>query len=286
MRLKPAEGWVQEGERLPFALVGMTEVGTAEGSMADIAYSLAGLGGSISAEGVLEPSVTGTMQAGLVSAKAGDREWSARVRVIPDLPYREDFESIPIGQAPPGYITSPLKAKVSEFEGGRVLRKLADRPAPPFARLRCYLMPPIETGYTVEADLWGMAKGKRFIPDMGLINSRYLLILTGTSERNRTLRLVSWAPIPRVQKDVPFAWEPDQWYRVRLSVDVTDRTGRIRGKVWPRGADEPADWSVEMIDPCPNDAGSPGLYAYSVGITSKSQGTEVLFDNVEVYRNE
>ena len=102
----------------------------------------------------------------------------------------------------------------------------------------------------------------------------------------RKLRLVSWAPIPRVQLDVDYAWEPDRWYSTKLSVDVEDGLGIVRGKVWPRGEPEPKNWTAVMKDPAPNRAGSPGLYAYSVGITSKSKGTEILFDNVEVFENE
>ncbi len=82
-----------------------------------------------------------------------------------------------------------------------------------------------------------------------------------------------------------FPWNPDAWYAVKLSVSIENGQGLIRGKVWPKGEPEPAAWSLEMTDPSPNPEGSPGLYAYSVAITSKSKGTEVLFDNVEVSRN-
>ena len=211
------------------------------------------------------------------------------MRTLPLLPYREDFETLPEGLPPPGWISSKLKCQVSQTEEGKILRKLADRPAPPFARLRCYMLPPIDIGYTVTADILGVSKKNRFIPDMGLINSRYLLILTGTTERTRKLRLVSWAPIPRIQKEVEFPWDPDTWYVVKLSVDRLEGSdggqGLIRGKVWSRGEPEPHTWSIEMVDPSPNPRGSPGLYAYSVSITSKSKGTEVLFDNVEIIRN-
>jgi hypothetical protein len=121
---------------------------------------------------------------------------------------------------------------------------------------------------------------------MGLINARYLLILTGTSERTRKLRLVSWAPVPRILREVDFPWQGDTWYSAKLSVDIADDQGVVRAKVWPRGEDEPETWSLEMKDPAPNLEGSPGLYAYSVGITEKSKGTEVLFDNVTIEWNQ
>ena len=172
-----------------------------------------------------------------------------------------------------------------EHEGEKVLLKTADRPSPPFARLRCYMMPPIEAGYTVQSDMLGKVKKRRFLPDMGLINSRYLLILTGTTERTRKLRLVSWAAVPRIVKEIEFPWEGDNWYTSKLSVDIVRGKAQVAAKVWARGEDEPQAWTLTMEDATPNLAGSPGLYAYAVSITEKSKGTEVLFDNVSITPN-
>ena len=147
------------------------------------------------------------------------------------------------------------------------------------------MMPPIDTGYSVQTDVLGISKKKRFLPDMGLINSRYLLILTGTSERKRMLRLVSWSPMPRIVAEIDYPWAGDAWYTTKISVDIQNGKGIVKGKVWKRGDTEPADWTLTMEDPAPNPAGSPGLYAYSVGITGKSKGTEVLFDNVAITAN-
>ena len=249
-------------------------------------YSLNGLHGTMTKDAQFTASTSAVLQAGTVTAQLGDLASTARIRIVPPLPYREDFESLAPGAVPPGWITSPLKCQVMELDGQRVLRKLAERPSPAFARLRCYMLPPIPARYSVKADILGRAKKNRFFPDMGLINCRYLMYLTGTSERMRMLRLVSWAPIPRIQKDVSFPWSVDTWYSMKVSVDTEHGQTIVRGKVWPRDDDEPAEWTTEMIDPSPNVAGSPGLYAYSVSITEKSPGTEVLFDNVEVTDND
>ncbi|MHC5162341.1 MAG: hypothetical protein ACYSO4_04385 [Planctomycetota bacterium] len=146
-------------------------------------------------------------------------------------------------------------------------------------------MPPIPAGYTIQSDILGESKKNRFLPDMGLINSRYLLILTGTSERTRKLRLVAWSPVPRLMREIEFPWEPDTWYTAKLSYDKTDNQGIVKAKVWQRGTPEPDDWTLTMQDLSPHLGGSPGLYAYSVGITSSSKGTEVLFDNVSINPN-
>ena len=283
IQIVPAETWVQPGEEIAFRIRATDADGAYAGDVL-APLSVKGLEGKTNSKGVF---VAGgdRIQAGTIEASLGGLETSSRVRIVPKIPYAENFEELKPGLPPSGWITSKLKCQVSEFEGGKVLRKLADRPAPPFARLRCYVMPPLDAGYTVSSDLLGMSKKERFLPDMGLINSRYLLILTGTTERKRMLRLVSWAPVPRIIKEVDFPWEGDTWYRAKLSVHVADDRGVVRAKVWQREKDEPESWSLLMIDSSPNREGSPGLYAYSVSITSKSKGTEVLFDNVEINPN-
>jgi len=280
IQVEPAEVVLAPGQRIRFAAKGFDEKGVATGTVA-AGYTISGLDGQIDTDGTFTAAGT-RIKAGHVNATAGALTATARVRVVPPIPYHEDFESLDIGQAPPGWITSRLKSQVSEYEGQKVLRKLAERPSPPFARLRGYIMPPIPAGYTVRSDVLGIPKKNRFLPDMGLINSGYLLILTGTSERSRLLRVVSWSPVPRIVRDVPFPWKGDTWYSTKLSVDIRDGRGVVQAKVWPRGEEEPSEWTVTMDDPCPNLGGSPGLYAYAVGITSKSKGTEVLFDNVAI----
>ena len=280
----PGETWIKPGASITFKAQGFTEDGSFAKNLPDLTWAVSGLKGELNGT-VFTAAKDAVMQAGVITVKAGDVTASARLRIVPELPLTFDFENNKPGLPPPGWISSKLKSQVIEQDGKKVLKKLADRPAPPFARLRCYMTPPIDAGYTIQADMLGESKKKRFIPDMGLINSRYNLILLGTSEMTRKLRLVTWDPMPRLQKDIEFDWKPDAWYSVKMSVDIKDGKGLVKGKVWPRGDKEPAEWTIEAEDPYPNAAGSPGLYAYSVNITSKSPGTPVYFDNVSITRN-
>ena len=61
-------------------------------------WSLNGLLGSIDENGKLTLESSAVGQAGTVVAKIGDLQTSARVRVIPPLPWQEDFESIEVGK--------------------------------------------------------------------------------------------------------------------------------------------------------------------------------------------
>jgi outer membrane protein assembly factor BamB len=224
-------------------------------------------------------------QAGVVLAKTGDLNATVRVRVAPDIPFREDFEGVAVNGVPGGWIGVQGKCRVVEQDGGKVLKKLANSQSPPFARIFGNIAPVSPAGYTVEADIKGINKGRRFYPDMGLLNCRYQLILVGTTAKPK-LRIVGWSPMPRLQKEIDFNWKPKVWYRVKFSVDVSNDQGLLRGKVWPRDEAEPAAWTIEVTDPMPYVAGSPGIYAYSTGVTQDSPGTEVFFDNVKVTRNQ
>jgi hypothetical protein len=77
---------------------------------------------------------------------------------------------------------------------------------------------------------------------------------------------------------VPFAWDADTWYRMKLRVDnQADGTTRVRGKVWPVAAPEPEAWTIEKVDRIPHVAGAPGFYADGI--------SDMYFDNFRVTPN-
>lgn len=209
-----------------------------------------------------------------------------RVRGTATLPIEETFESLSAGSTPPGWLNTVQRTAIVERDGSKCLKTLSERPSPIFMRLRMFFAPPIAGGYTIEADVLSSSlqkAGMELRADCGVINSRYDLRLLGTEP---TLRIVSWDSIPRLQKDVPFEWKADTWYRLKLQVRFDGGKGRIRGKVWPREAQEPTAWTIEIEDPFPTLEGAPGLYAYCAGTTERKKGAEAFFDNVKVSGNE
>ena len=114
------------------------------------------------------------------------------------------------------------------------------------------------------------------LPDMGLVNCRYTLILDGKTgaerqaagpdrllggpaagERGGRLRLAAGHLVP-----VKFTVEPKE----------QDRDGP--GKVWKKGEAEPAKWTIEYEDPNPNTEGAAALYGYisDPSISAKEPG--------------
>ncbi len=285
--ISPAEVTLAPGESVRFELSAFTSAGkrAVRFHSQEPRWSVAGVKGTLDETSqTFTADPTAAFGAGVVKVKwVGDEESVARVRIAPDrADFQEDFESYPADSVPAGWQNVAQRVKVVERDGNRVLQTLSEKPSPIFMRLRMYMTPPLEGGYTLQADMLG-SELPRWMPDMGLINTRYELRMLGNMQ---TLRLVTWDPIPRLQKDLPFEWQADVWYRVKLSVKPQGDKALVRGKVWPREQPEPAAWTIEMEDPFPNREGSPALYSYAAGTTEKKKGTVVCFDNIRVMAHE
>lgn len=293
----PADVTLRPGEKVSFQLRPYTNFGrgvhtAVTGDARE--WSLAGLKGAIDDDGTLTIAADSPASAGLVKARWIGEEAAARVRVVPALPLEETFDALKPDAVPAGWVAAGGRVKVAEKGGTMVLAKIAskERPSPPFMRMQTYITPPIEAGYTVVSDMMSEERDAgraSFLPDMGLVNDRYVFMLMGADRTRgaRTMaRIETWGAVPRLRKDVEFTWEPGVWYRVKFEVLLDGGKARCRAKVWPRTATEPPDWSIELTDDCPHAEGSAGLYCYSNGTTSRSDGPATYFDNVKVHRNE
>jgi outer membrane protein assembly factor BamB len=218
-------------------------------------------------------------QQGYLEAKVNNLVGRARIRVAPVLPYAADFEKVPVGATPGGWVNTQGKYQVVEMDGGKVLKKTGENPAPPVARANGYIAMPLVRDYTIQADAAGKQQGAN-LPDFGVVNCRYTLQMSGNKQE---LRLLSWDALPRIDKTIDFAWKPMTWYRLKLSVEQQGESARVRGKAWPRDAAEPAEWNLELTDPRPNREGSPALYGYATGTIAPL--AEIFYDNVKVTPN-
>jgi len=129
--------------------------------------------------------------------------------------------------------------------------------------------------------------GEHQIPDPGVINQRYVMMLYGNHQR---LQIHIWAgALPTelsgagaLNKTIPFKWEANKWYTMKLRVEQHKDKAIARGKVWPTGTKEPEAWTIELEDPIPNRSGNPGLFGHSLVTPYKS---EIYYDNILVTGN-
>lgn len=238
-----------------------------------VTWSVDQLAGSVAADGTFV-APAGTSSAGFVKASVGGVTGQARVRVIGPLPWSFDFDS-PATEAPPAWWAgAPGKVFQRTIEGaGSVLLRPRDETVG--RRAKVLMGAPTLVDYTVEADVRGREQ-RRQRGDVGLINQRYGLVLFGNGQK---LELHPWQAADEMTERVPFKWDADKWYRMKLRVEQqADGKTRVRGKVWPAGEPEPEAWTVEKLDAIGHRRGSPGIYADGI--------SDVYFDNVKVYDNQ
>jgi hypothetical protein len=238
----------------------------------DIAdWSLEQLGGTIGPDGQYR-ATTASAEAGMVKATVGELSGTARVRVIPPLPYSYDFEDAK-GEAPPRHwIHAMTRYTVRDLGGTKGLFRPTDSSIA--RRVKTFIGPSDLHDYTVEVD-FKAAERRRQMGDVGVIAQRYALVLFGNSQH---AELHPWQAADEMTVRAPFAWKADTWYRVKLRVENRPNgTTVARGKAWPASEPEPAAWLVEKVDTIPHRHGAPGFYT--------DAGSDISVDNIKVYGN-
>jgi hypothetical protein len=221
--------------------------------------------GSLKAAGEPMPS------AGSFKATKGSLTGFARGRILPAVPFREDFERFNITETQPeGHVESgakfaypPLpwigarfKWEIRDLDGNKVFRKTLDNVL--FQRAMSFVGGPELSNYTLQADV--MTDGNRRTKStVGLINQRYIVALIGNSQQ-----LEVSSNHDRLKVAVPFKVTQNQWYTLKCRVDVAgDGSGVIRAKAWPKGETEPEAWTIEAPHKVANERGAPGVFGFS-----------------------
>jgi hypothetical protein len=257
----------------------------------------------------------GRHSAAIVTAKVGPLVGRARVRSMPPLPWRFDFEDIvlepnpkggpPRGEPPLPWVGMRYRHVVREVDGSKCLVKVTT--IPKGTRSQGWIGPISLHDYSIRADFRAQETGverpgspasdtakprdsdadafskafgnpaaleKARMPDMGLVAQRYTLDLMGASQQ---LQLRSWPPqvATHFSKTIPFTWEAGRWYTMKLEARTQGSSAVLRGKVWPRGDEEPAAWTIEGVHEAGNLQGSPGFFG-------NSKDSEIYIDNLTV----
>ncbi|MEQ1850975.1 MAG: PQQ-binding-like beta-propeller repeat protein [Chthoniobacteraceae bacterium] len=276
------------------------------------------MNGKFDAAGKLTADATRLASAGAFQATLTSDEKIAgtmRGRVLQDLPIKVDFETYelkettgpgignevkPLPPAEPGkpapaagptnwnvvepptaFAYPPLawngarfRFEVREAPGGgsKALCKTIDNKL--FQRGQVFIGHPEMKNYTVEADV--MSEGnKRKMSDIGLINQRYLVVLRGNA---REMELSS--NLERIKEVKPFTLTPNEWYRMKVRVDVAkDGSGTVRAKAWKKAESEPEAWNLEYKHASAHSNGAPGFFSLS------PQDQRAWIDNIEVKPN-
>ncbi len=293
LQIVPADVHLRPGASQQFSVRAYDAKGRRLSRQPEVKWDLDGLKGEISKDGLLTVSSESGSLTGRVTARmtvstrdsasqlttgattsAGDRRdestilGGARVRVARHLPISEDFEGVEVGARPGYQMAYGARFAVADLDGNKVMAK---GPSPvKIHRHITFLGHPEDADYTIQGDVMATKEGRK-VGDVGLINSGYTMELLGAYQ---TLQVRSWQSELRMMQQIDFPFEYGTWYSMKLTVGEQDGKGLIRGKVWPKGEDEPEAWTITVEDPLPIRQGAPGLSGYSPA--------PIYYDNIKI----
>ena len=119
--LTPAET-LTSGDPVEFSVIGFDTDGKRTSAIGTIEWVPTGLTGALE-NGTFTPDKSAGAHAGTVTAQSGDMKATARVRVIPSLPWTEDFEAVELEKIPTHWIGATGKFFVREKDGNKILIK-------------------------------------------------------------------------------------------------------------------------------------------------------------------
>ncbi|QDT33291.1 PQQ-like beta-propeller repeat protein [Thalassoglobus polymorphus] len=160
-----------------------------------------------------------------------------------------------------------------KIDGNGVMCKITT--IPKGARSQGWMGHPDFHDYTIEADVYAFERNGK-LPDIGLVGQRYTLDMMGASNQ---LQFRTWTPqMNRFSENVPFVWEANKWYTMKFQTQAQDGKAILKAKVWVKGEEEPAEWTITATDEIGNEIGSPGLFG-------NAKDSEIFYDNLKVTKN-
>ncbi|MFQ5504146.1 MAG: PQQ-binding-like beta-propeller repeat protein [Planctomycetota bacterium] len=287
LQVIPADVLLRQGDTVVFRVRSLDAKGlVVDDSPAELRWTSVPEGGvTMSDRGVMKIATDARPQVAVMKVAANGLTGSARIRIVPDAPYKEDFEDLVLHPHPreegvqsafprPWWIGAKLKWEIRERDGNKVLAKTLDRPL--FQRTMSLIGHPDLANYTMQVDILSDGN-RRSMSTAGVVNQRYLILLKGNYQE-----LEVSSNMELLKESVPFRWQRGTWYTLRTRVDIEpDGTGWIRAKAWQRGTPEPSDWTIQVRHSHAHTHGSPGLYGFS-----PQSRFRVYLDNISVAPND
>jgi len=292
----PAEVLMRPGEKVSFELRGLEATGLFHRKLESASWTKfvppaakvkAKLDAGFDEAGELVAQPDAKISAGMFKGVSEEGySGTIRGRILPNLPYSEDFESFDLSvphkkeegvrfaYPPLPWIGARFKWEVREVDGTKALAKTLDRVL--FQRGITFVGHPDESNYTIQADV--MSDGnRRSMSNGGIINQRYFISLIGNWQQ-----LEVSSNHDRIKVGVPFKWKRNVWYTIKSRVDVAeDGSGIVRGKAWKRSDPEPSEWTIEVPHKVAHTKGAPGI----IGFSPQSK-FRVYVDNISITPND
>ena len=269
VQIVPADALSRPGETINYTVRLFNSAGQMIGEADDAEFVVDG-NASFGENGALTLSADAAHVVANITATVGDLTGSARVRIVPDLPWSFNFDEL--SDPPITWVGARYRHVIREVDGSKAMVKITT--IPKGTRSRCWFGHSNLSNYTIQADVKGTITNDK-MPDIGLIAQGYTLDLQGNGQK---LQIRTWGPQLRMAETLDYQWKPDTWYTLKFQASVEDGNAVLRGKIWVKGEAEPDAWTLEAVDDVPVTQGSPGLFG-------NAKDAELYLDNITVTPN-
>jgi outer membrane protein assembly factor BamB len=278
LQVVPCESMLAPGQQQPLTVKLYNRLGQYLRDAKPSEVSFEATGPVAVKDGTLSVNADAAHDGAIITAKLGKLSGLSRARIVPPLPWKFDFDKAK--DAPLSWVGARYRHIIKPIDGSPALVKVTT--IPKGTRSRAWMGPSTLRDYTMIAEVKGQTvKNQQGIelPDIGLIAQGATLDMMGNSQK---LEIRTWEPIQRCTKSIDFAWKGETWYVMKFQAQSRKQGDAMelvyRGKVWPKGTEEPKAWMVEAIDVAPVASGSPGLYG-------NAKVCEIYLDNITVAPN-
>ena len=295
LQIVPAEFAIAPGQKQEFKVYGLNAAGQRRGIITEgltwekfippTAKVKAKVDATLDEKtGKLTATKEAKISAGALKVTYKNMSATTRGRIEGAAGYVEDFEGTELKMDDPKYgkvsfpplawLGARVKWWVTEKDGNKCIVNRLENVL--FQRTMNFFGGEDMKNYTLSADV--MTDGNRRIKStVGLVNQRYLITLVGNQG---TLEVSS--NHERVKQSVPFKIKVNQWYHLKTHVKTNpDGSGEVRGKVWVKGENEPADWTIKVPVKRVHPQGAPGIFAFS-----PQAQKPVFIDNLKITAGE
>jgi len=285
VQIVPAESLIRPGEKIAYSVRVYNAAGQRLPAPKDVKFAVTS-GGEIDAAGNFTAASEPKHIGAYVTAEVGELKGTSRLRIVPPLPWKFDFDAVPLdtpnpvtgvleGEPPITWIGVRYRHKVRDVKGNLAMVKVTT--IPKGTRSQSWMGHTDLHDYTVQAEVSGATKNGK-MADAGVIAQRYTLDLMGNAQQ---LQIRSWTALldHRFAVTVPFAWTPNTTYVLKFRAETSGEKAILKGKCWKKGEAEPADWMISGTDEVGNLTGSPGLFG-------NANDAEITYDEITVTPNE
>ncbi|MCH5374316.1 MAG: PQQ-binding-like beta-propeller repeat protein, partial [Planctomycetes bacterium] len=202
VQIVPAESLLKPGESLDLTVNLFNRLGQAVAGPEQVVFEVDGVG-KIEGSTYIAPADAAHTGSTII-ARVGDLTGTARVRIVPDLPWKFTFDNLK--EPPLSWVGARYRHVIRPVDGSPALVKV--NTIPKGTRSRAWMGPSDLSEYTISADVRGTRMSDQ-LPDIGLTNHGYALDLMGESQQ---LQLRTWSAQNRLSlaneaSTIDFPWK-------------------------------------------------------------------------------